>query len=337
MKKNLSILKKIKNYLKKDDIYRFQALQTSIDELNRKISLLEEDNNRILSNLSNSTNVINDRISSSAMGIENRVLPVIQGISSFCMNEYLIRQGTEKDNIIFDYYNQLHNILRCYRPIGAKYTRIGRHHDGGYVMLQPLSENKIAYSFGICDDVSWDLDIANEGYEIYQYDHTICELPENNQSFHWQKLGLTGGKETDELKNIETILINNNHIDCEGMLLKVDIEGCEWDFINSCDSGILAKFDQIVMEMHSLSDFYDRERKLSALRKLAKTHALVSVHGNNYRRVVYSGNCVTPDVIEVTLVNRLKYELKEDEGIIFPSALDENNFTEEQDIIIGKW
>ena len=62
--------------------------------------------------------------------------------------------------------------------------------NGGYVMLRPFSREKIVCSFGICDDVSWGIVIAKNGYQIYQYDHTINCLQEEYGAFHWHKLRL---------------------------------------------------------------------------------------------------------------------------------------------------
>ena len=56
---------------------------------------------------------------------------------------------------------------------GFDLVRTGKHYDGGYIMLDDFHAGDIAYSFGICDDVSWDKDMASRGYDIFMYDHTI--------------------------------------------------------------------------------------------------------------------------------------------------------------------
>ena len=61
--------------------------------------------------------------------------------------------------------------------LGGELIRLGRKNDGGYVMLNEFDEKMEAYSFGINDDISWDLDIANRGLNCWMYDHTIQRLP----------------------------------------------------------------------------------------------------------------------------------------------------------------
>ena len=72
--------------------------------------------------------------------------------------------------------------------LGAKYRRVGRDFDGGYVMLDDFSSQKFdaAYSFGINDDVSWDEAMAALGMDIFMYDHTIEKLPKQGKKSPWR-------------------------------------------------------------------------------------------------------------------------------------------------------
>lgn len=92
-------------------------------------------------------------------------------------NVNLMLVPTEIDlDISVDFYRLLLQEIKVVNPIGKTFCRIGRDYDGGYLMLNVFHGN-IAYSFGINDDVSWDEDVANRGYEVYLYDHTIDALP----------------------------------------------------------------------------------------------------------------------------------------------------------------
>lgn len=116
-------------------------------------------------------------------------------LNAWCQNEMLMRQKIDFNSFyMYRYASMLHEILRLHDPVGnGKFIRIGGENDGGYVMWKPLSDNNIAYSFGISDDVSWDLQMVNLGYEVYQYDHTIDALPIQNKHFHYKKIGIVGG------------------------------------------------------------------------------------------------------------------------------------------------
>lgn len=262
----------------------------------------------------------------------------VNSIFSFCLNEVIRRQTNIEQTDIYQYYKKLHHLTALWKitdPMVQK-CRVGRAHDGGYVMIQPFSSRKIAYSIGICDDVSWDKEMAEYGYEIYQYDHTIESLPEENEAFHWKKTGLTGLAETEELKNLATIIQENGHETCAGMLLKMDIEGYEWDLLRTCSQDILNQFDQIVMEIHWLNDCCAYEKILAGLENLTRSHAVVHVHGNNFRYAAFCGDMITPDVMEITLVKKDLYHMEAADRSC-TEEIDQVNRANSQDIWTGIW
>ena len=67
---------------------------------------------------------------------------------------------------------------------------IGEKRDGGYVLLDDFKNIKIAYSFGISNNIHFDKELADKGIDVYMYDHTINQLPFNNSRFHWKKIGI---------------------------------------------------------------------------------------------------------------------------------------------------
>ena len=118
-----------------------------------------------------------------------------------------------------DYYRELHKLLKIDCAEGFGLVRIGRDYDGGYILLNDLPGG-IAYSFGICNDVSWDKDMASRGYDVFMYDHTIDGLPEQNARFHWSKLGISDGTTNDErLKTLEELISHNGHEGKRDMIL----------------------------------------------------------------------------------------------------------------------
>lgn len=115
-------------------------------------------------------------------------------ILSYCENKALIEQGIKMNDLpMYQYCNKLHELTNIRKLTDAGKIRVGRNGDGGYVMADVLSEEKIAYSIGIGGDVSWDRQMAEAGYDVYMYDHTIRKCPEENSRFHWKKIGIGGG------------------------------------------------------------------------------------------------------------------------------------------------
>lgn len=59
-------------------------------------------------------------------------------------------------------------------------------------MLDDFSKTVAAYSFGINDDISWDIDVAKRGVHCYMYDYTITSIPDApshlSSLLHWFRI-----------------------------------------------------------------------------------------------------------------------------------------------------
>ena len=158
-----------------------------------------------------------------------------------------------KVNTVADYYGLLRALLTVKKIVGKNLIRVGKHNDGGYIMVDNFQNSGVAYSFGISDDVSWDADMAARGYEIFMYDPTIDALPAANPKFHFFREGIAGTDIDDRSFNtLEHFIGANGHANCDNMILKMDVEGAEWDFLATVSSEILSRFDQMTFEFHSL-------------------------------------------------------------------------------------
>lgn len=217
------------------------------------------------------------------------------------------------------------------------FSRIGKDFDGGYVMLDDFEHRKIAYSFGIADDVSWDLDIARRGIDVYMYDHTINALPEHNERFHFSPIGLCAGNvQAERLKSLSDLIRENGHSTEYGMILKCDIEGAEWDVLCDIEEDELKHFSQIVFEFHSLISREQEDKITKSMLKLNKTHQLVHIHANNHGRYLSLGGIVMPDLLECTYLLREEYQFKKHSGIV-REKFDQANNEYIPDIFLGAW
>lgn len=119
-------------------------------------------------------------------------------------------------------YKRCAEIINLLSPMdieGAKYVRVGRDFDGGYVMLEDFKRDNIeaAYSFGIKTDASWDEAIASFGIDVFMYDHTIRRAPKKYPRFHFFRLGVTGNKRGSKLKTLNELLSRNGHTQCKNL------------------------------------------------------------------------------------------------------------------------
>lgn len=179
--------------------------------------------------------------------------------------------------------------------------------------------------------------MANAGYEVYQYDHTINKLPIENKKFHWKKIGLTGGTESHEMKRIGTLITENGHDKDQGMVLKCDIEGYEWEVFDNISDEDLCRFDQIVLEMHACNDMNHKNDKIRVLKKLNKYFDVIHIHGNNVVPVSYCGELNLPSCIEITYVKRGGFKTVEDGEHFLPIPLDQPCADRYPEMRLGNW
>ena len=224
------------------------------------------------------------------------------------------------------------DLIRPMEAIGVKRERLGRRHDGGYVIVSDLQPGQPVYSLGISDDVSFDLDLAKRGHDIYMYDHTIDRLPVAHPRFHFYKRAIDTGA-----GSLQAILAENGHSDRDDVFLKMDIEHAEYDVIPATPPEVLRQFRQIVLELHWITDVaQDRlyPSIIATLRALRRDHEAVHIHANNYGETRYVSDLPLPGCIELTLLRRDAYRFQPTSEY-FPTPLDMPNNRKTPDIQIG--
>lgn len=228
----------------------------------------------------------------------------------------------------------IHEIIKKYRL-----CRFGKKDDGGYVMADYFEKCSVVYSIGISSDVSWDIAMLRKGVkDIYMYDHTIQGLCVKDSRFHWKKIGITGlyDERHKDLITLDMMLDENNHKDFNNMILKIDVEGAEWEVFSNINEDITEKFSQILVEFHGLCDSSNVEIKEKALENIAKTHVPIHIHGNNCDKYICCKDFCLPNTLEVTYVNKKIFDVKPIRKF-FPTILDRPNNDAFHDIILGYW
>ncbi len=181
--------------------------------------------------------------------------------------------------------------------------RLGNNFDGGYVFIDmPLNSYDCYISAGVSNEESFSRDFINKynmnSHNSFAFDGTINNYPyeyTNKITFYKKNIA---PYQSPHHANLRYFINNYNNI-----FLKMDIEGCEFPWLNSLENHGLNKFKQIVIEFHGINDdswnsaYND---KLEVFKKLNITHYLVHVHGNNHS----SNTNNIPDVIEATYVRK---------------------------------
>lgn len=228
-------------------------------------------------------------------------------------------------------------------------VRIGGAHDGGYILMEELcKETPVVYSFGIGEDVSFELNFAARypkvAFELY--DPTINKLPQGHPNFKFYKTGINRG------------FAELGHNIAKGSLLKADVEWNEWNallwFIDQKD---LAKFSQLAIEFHIIhastlqgltpyfhgmyQDVMDWVNNIlfkmyaRTIEKLNKDFYCAHMHVNNsLPPVLIDGYCVPP-LLELLFVRKDLVPSARESLTKFPiEGLDSPNKTDRPDIKI---
>jgi hypothetical protein len=219
----------------------------------------------------------------------------------------------------------LRSLLKTQDVVGKSMIRVGKDFDGGYIMVNHKLENSICYSLGISDDDSWDRDMAKLGCQVYQYDHTIEKFPSEHPNFHSFKIGICAAdSDAQNLYTIPNLLIKNNHTLERDLILKMDIEGHEWDIFEQMSEDVLSQFSQIIVEMHHFLDahhFHAADKYIKILSKLGILHQIVHIHANNCGLFGLVNGVPLADTFEITWVRKSDYDFEECKKV-FPTPLD---------------
>ncbi len=198
-------------------------------------------------------------------------------------------------------------------------VRLGRQNDGGYVILDKgTNDYEILLSFGISNDVSFELDFSRmyPNCKIYCFDPTVDDLPEKVPNASFYKIGIdtVSTKNYLSLKDIEN-LIGQNFSE-KKVFLKMDIEGFEWGVFGDSQSyDLIKKIDQIAIELHFKYILkgnkymlpYFLIQRYRILKKVRQNFEVFNLHANNatfdnsYTRF---NSFIFPHVVEVSLVNK---------------------------------
>jgi len=143
-------------------------------------------------------------------------------------------------------YQIIKNITIPYKTEFTK-TRVGLQKDGAYILLEELIESaECVVSLGIGDNVEFDTDIVERfGKKCYMADFSVDGPPIENEHFFFLK-------EFINKDNFDRFLDHFGLRENKNMILKIDIEGGEYDCLTRLEESTLLKFSQIGAEFHNL-------------------------------------------------------------------------------------
>ena len=165
----------------------------------------------------------------------------------------------------------------------CEFQRFGERHDGGYLMCGNLLGGvEAAYSYGIANYDKWGCDISTKlRVRLHQYDCFDTRQPAcqgGDTVFHAECVGHTAW--TDQGRVFDTIQnqVARNGDANKRLVVKMDVEGAEWDSLLHASDETLQRIDQLAIELH----FFDRKDFVKVVRRLKQFFHVVHIHFNNY-------------------------------------------------------
>lgn len=169
--------------------------------------------------------------------------------------------------------------------ININKVRIGPARDGGYILADDFSTEQVVLSYGIQTEYEFDAEMARRGHDVYMFDHTIDGIEATSHRMHFFRQGVAGISDPENLLYSISDHLVQHDISSSRLILKMDVEGCEFAALLALKEMELLRFDQIVFEVHGLNRLEDEgyRRSFSDLFiKMNRFFTLFHVHANNY-------------------------------------------------------
>lgn len=223
---------------------------------------------------------------------------------------------------------KIDDLLRLIKPVNIQdqLIRVGSKFDGGYVLPNKFENISACFSPGVGQKNDFDIEIADKGIEVFMCDASVEELPEKHPKINFEKKFL-GSKNTEKEINVND-WINSKNISGD-LLLEMDIEGAEYECIETISRENLNRFKIMVIEFHFLDNWWLKnsyDKYLKILEKLNKNHQVVHLHPNTacgFFKV--NKKFKSPLVLEITYMRKDSIEnIESKENISLPH--NEDNF-----------
>lgn len=184
-------------------------------------------------------------------------------------------------------------LFRMLQPVtlaNCDLERFGETNDGGYLMCGNLLDGVVAgYSYGISGYDGWGCEISRtHDVPVHQYDCFNTTRPWclfGDTIFHEECVGDTtetvDGRFFDTVKN--QLTRNGDHTD--RIVLKIDVEGAEWESLLAVPDDMLQRTDQMAVEFHwaenETHDWVNDDRYLQLVSRLRAHFEVAHIHFNN--------------------------------------------------------
>lgn len=215
--------------------------------------------------------------------------------------------------------------------VDKRKVRIGPPGDGGYVFVDDIQPEQAVLSYGIGKEFRFDELMARRGHDVYMFDHTIDgAATRRHPKMRFFREGVAGV--SDPAASLHTVMdhLERNGIEGDRLIMKMDVEGAEFDALAALPAAVLKRFEQIVFEIHGLYRLGDpafRARFTEVIGRLNEELTLFHVHANNFDgpdalRIV--GGVPVSNLLELSYVRTATVK-RSPSRTLYPTELDYPN------------
>ena len=173
--------------------------------------------------------------------------------------------------------------IRPVRITNCDMQRFGEPHDGGYALCANLlGDVKAGYSYGISGYDGWGCDVSRRlRIRVHQYDCFDLREPScpgGQTMFHGECIGTA--RVTQDGRPFDTLASQfaRNGDAVAPLVMKIDVEGAEWDAFLLAPDSALSQIDQLDVEFHDVN----QSKYVEAIRRLKQFFYVAHVHYNNF-------------------------------------------------------
>ena len=237
--------------------------------------------------------------------------------------------------------NDIFKLIKKMKPvsINKKLIRLGDDNDGGYVVPNDFKEVKFCFSAGVGNLIKFEQDCLNKfNIKSFLCDYNNIKNPRIINCFDFTKKKISVINTNDNLTLNKWI--KNKNINDNEFILKIDIEGSEYETLLNISDENLQKTRILIVEFHRLRDirnvlFYQIFN--SVLDRLLDNFYIVHLHPNNAGKNIKIHEFNIPDLMEITFIKKNRVKKKSKKHISYPLSIDQKCVLEKEDIFLDTY
>ena len=228
------------------------------------------------------------------------------------------------------------NLMKV-KDLGFDLIRVGSKNDGGYLIPDIINEIDYCFSPGVGNIYEFEKELRKKNIGLFLIDGSVEKENIKIDKFNFLKKNLSSNDNDKEI-TLESWINNNLKDNNNNLLLQMDIEGSEYEVINSTSSKYLKFFKIMIIEFHYFEKLTNRLNYnifLNCIKKILENFEIAHVHPNNCNGTFNLFDEKIPTAIEVTFLRKDLCRKKE-AIITLPHKYDQRNITNLPEVKLSK-